>query len=516
MVSTFAARTASDPITPTHDAVVIGGGIAGLVAARDLAVAGLRVCLVEAARAVGGRVRSTVLAGLPVELGAEAFATRGGAVEALLSELGLASEIVRPERDPAWVITAESAHPLPASGALGVPTRPLAACNVLGLGPALWAATEPWRPRRPHAPEASVAEVARARLGARATAALIAPVVEGVYSASPDSLRFNAQGELARAYARTGSLVRAAREVRDANLAAGGAVASLTGGLSRLTDRLVSELRRLGVAAYLGSAVTGLDPVPDRPTPAGDGAVEGAGVGAVGCASWRVRWAGGECLARAVVLAVPPKEVERLLNNQRDTPLSAWPETAVETVALVVDSPALGAGTGRDRRRGAGHGAPRGTGALIRHDHPRITAKALTHATAKWAWLRDAAPTGRHILRLSYGSRGAPPATAGLGDDAAARLALHDAAEILGVALDEAQLVAHTRARWTVPARAQPPALPAGARCTGEAYAGTGLASLVPHARRIARDAAEEINRSHQLNHSVQRDAPAKSKGLDT
>lgn len=507
-MSTRAAHTASAPITPTFDAVVIGGGIAGLVTARDLADAGLRVCLFEATHTIGGRVARTELAGLPVELGAEAFATRGGGVAALLSEMGLEPEIVRPERDPAWVITAESAYPLPASGALGVPARPLAARKALGLGPALWAATEPWRPRRAHAPEASVAAVARARLGARATAALVAPVVEGVYSASPDSLRFDAQGELARAYARTGSLVRAAREVRDVNLAAGGAVASLAGGLSRLTERLVSELDRRGVAVHVGSAVTGLDPVPDRPTAVVGGAVGGAG--------WRVSWAGGEYQSRAVVLAVPPREAERLLNNQREMQPSTSPETAVETVALVVDSPALGGWTGDAKSSGARHGAPRGTGALIRQDHPRISAKALTHATAKWNWLRETAPAGRHILRLSYGSRSTPPATAGLSDGSAAQLALRDAAEILGVPLDSAQLVAHARARWSVPARASPPVLPAGVRCTGEGYAGTGLASVVPHARRTARDVAEEFGRSHQLTRTEQPESPVKSKGLDT
>lgn len=474
-----------------HDVIVIGGGIAGLVAARDLATTGLRVCLIEAEHAVGGRVQNTSLAGLPVELGAEAFATRAGAVEALLKELGMTAEMVHPNPAQAWVITPQAAHPLPVSGALGIPAHPLAARKSIGLRAALWAAIEPWRPRSTHAPGASVAAVARARIGARATAALVAPVVEGVYSASADTLRFDTQRELARVYARTGSLVRAAREVRSTNLSAGGAVASLSGGLSRLVDRLLHELRSLGVAVHTGSAVTQLvavphgDAVPDQPA---------ASAAAVSSTSWRVRWEGGEGRAHAVVLAISPREAGQLMlkepgvarETNADVPVAGEvADIEVETVTLVVDSPALG--------DAAGNLAPRGTGALIQQGHPNIAAKALTHATAKWAWLRDAAPAGRHVLRLSYGSRGLAPATANLSDAAAAALALQDAAVVLGVPLDPGQLVAHVRARWRISARVEPTWLPPGLHCTGEAYAGTGLASVVPHARELAREVAREI-----------------------
>lgn len=45
------------------DVVVVGGGVAGLVAARDLAAAGRRVRLVEARERFGGRIRSAPFAG---------------------------------------------------------------------------------------------------------------------------------------------------------------------------------------------------------------------------------------------------------------------------------------------------------------------------------------------------------------------------------------------------------------------------------------------------------------------
>src|SRR4051812_28622103 len=51
--------------------LVLGGGIAGLAAAVELARAGRRVTLIEANRRLGGRIFTRQRNGLPVELGAE-------------------------------------------------------------------------------------------------------------------------------------------------------------------------------------------------------------------------------------------------------------------------------------------------------------------------------------------------------------------------------------------------------------------------------------------------------------
>ncbi|KUF08070.1 FAD-dependent oxidoreductase, partial [Leucobacter sp. G161] len=64
-------------MTASPHVAVVGGGVAGLVAARELALAGARVTVLEAAPELGGRVRAVELAGAPFDMGAEAFATRG-------------------------------------------------------------------------------------------------------------------------------------------------------------------------------------------------------------------------------------------------------------------------------------------------------------------------------------------------------------------------------------------------------------------------------------------------------
>jgi monoamine oxidase len=71
------------------DVVVIGGGIAGLQAARDLSAAGLRVTLLEARDRLGGRIYTRRCAGHPVELGAEFVHGRPPDIFELASQAGL-------------------------------------------------------------------------------------------------------------------------------------------------------------------------------------------------------------------------------------------------------------------------------------------------------------------------------------------------------------------------------------------------------------------------------------------
>jgi monoamine oxidase len=74
-----------------HDVVVIGAGLAGLTAARELTRRGLDVVVLEGRDRVGGRTFSDTLAGVPVDRGASFVGPTQDAVLALAAELGCAT-----------------------------------------------------------------------------------------------------------------------------------------------------------------------------------------------------------------------------------------------------------------------------------------------------------------------------------------------------------------------------------------------------------------------------------------
>ncbi|MGO2110759.1 MAG: hypothetical protein ACTH31_04025, partial [Pseudoclavibacter sp.] len=212
------------------------------------------------------------------------------------------------------------------------------------------------------------------------------------------------------------------------------------------------------------------------------------------------------------------------------------PINPAEVVALLVAAPELDA-------------FPRGTGVLVGDPPGEVRAKALTHVTAKWAWLAERVPAGTHVLRLSYGperaaglavrpastsssaasdsaaavfpargagavtgrpvhstgsrttagSGGPAPLTRGMPDDDLADLALRDASALLGVTLDRTRLRGLARREWRIPYPAarigRAEALDAmreriagipGLEAAGTWIAGTGLATVVPSAERAA------------------------------
>ncbi|MFV0434406.1 MAG: protoporphyrinogen/coproporphyrinogen oxidase, partial [Leucobacter sp.] len=393
--------------------VVIGGGVAGLVAARELAQAkvgegtGARVTLVEASDRLGGRVRRETVAGIPLDVGAEAFAVRGGAVAELLDELGIGDRLITPAPLGSWLVSGLRAAPAPVSGYLGVPVHPLARRTVaaLGLPGALRAALEPLLPRRIGADATNLADLVRARLGHRALERLVAPVALGVYSANPRDLPIGP--ELRVALERHRSLTTAARALRSA-APAGAAVAGLRGGMGDLVDALERESTAAGVEVRTGAAATAVVPRDSQ---------------------WEVRVEGAPSIpCDAVIFACA--EAYRAVAPPTEAPT----RTLVEVVTLVIDDERLDP-------------APRGTGALVSPGTDSNTAadasrpaaapqaKALTHTTAKWPDRFASLPSGTHVLRLSYGSAAAAPVTTGLDDAALERRVLADASLILGLEL---------------------------------------------------------------------------------
>ncbi|WP_062519726.1 protoporphyrinogen/coproporphyrinogen oxidase [Demequina silvatica] len=414
--------------------LVVGGGVSGLLAARRHARAGAVVTLLEAGDGWGGRVSPLTLAGLTLDAGAESFATRTPSVEALARELGLGAELVTPTRAPAWVVTPDRAYPLPTTGWLGIPTRPLLhdVRRIIGWGAAADAALERSRPLGEVRDDATVGGLVRARLGDPVADLLVAPVLQGVYSRPLDDLPLAAiDPTLPQQLRDAGSLLELASRRR--RLApAGASVMGVRGGIWRLTEALAESAREAGVRLVRGTAAESAERI--------DGA-------------WRVRAGGGTLVADTLVLAVPRPAAQRLVPDLPEPP----EERRVALATLVLDAPEL------DR-------APRGTGVLALDGVTR--AKALTHATAKWRWVRDAA-RGRHVVRLSYAIRDPH-------EDLLAH-ALPDANRLLGVELPADRVVASALVEWpdASPARVSDARPLPGLELVGVAAGLSGLAAIV-------------------------------------
>ncbi|WP_371810960.1 NAD(P)/FAD-dependent oxidoreductase [Frigoribacterium sp. CFBP 13707] len=446
-----AATRASSEAPAAGDVVVVGGGVAGLVAARDLALAGRRVVLVEGGPRLGGEVARHTVAGIDLDAGAESFATKGGTVAAFLDELGLGDDVVLPDPRGAWVQHgAGEAFPLPRTGLLGVPGDLGAAdvVAVIGEEAAAEAARLDSAPGEVGVDEVMVGPFVRARMGSAVLDRLVAPIVGGVHSVHPDALPVDRVAPtLRRALRDEGSLAAAVRSVR-ALAPAGSAVAGLRGGMARLVDALVADLDRLGVDVRLDSPVAGVD-------------------------SRSVTLATGERLDAPHVLLAVGDGAARALAGRRA------PEPGLITLATIVL---------RDDRLDVG---PRGTGVLVAPGAVGVRAKALTHGTVKWPWLAEAAG-GRHVLRLSYDS---PVVDAGTPDDELRRTALADASALLGVDLDERSVEGTARVVWDAPLPQEaPPASPSpldGVVRVGGAVAGRGLAAVIARSRRAAAELLE-------------------------
>lgn len=538
-----------------RDVIVIGGGVAGLVAARECAHIGLSVTVLEATDAVGGAVAHHEVAGLTLDSGAESFAVRRGSVAKFVAQLGLSDEVVAPNPAGAWLhLPAHGTSggtgggpggrpggrpdgelaggsvsvPLPRAGVLGIPGSPLATDvrRVLGWGGAWRAYLDRLIPVLKIGREHSLGELVRKRMGRRVLERLVEPVASGVYSASALDLEVDVVAPgLNGALTTTGSLSGAVLALRAA-APAGSAVGGLRGGMSRLVDALVADLEHFGVEIVTGSRVQGLvaggsddDPVwavtLGEVAPATDG--EGADTSATDTSATGGPATDGPATSspvtdgsatnspatdgptlvntplesRFVIVATPGAQALDLLASLGPE-LAAlteldWPEpTVVELATIVIDAPALDV-------------HPRGTGVLVAAGTPGVTAKALTHVSAKWAWVAEDAGPGRHVIRLSYGRAGEESATADLGDVEFQTLALRDASTLLGIELAADVVRGFARTEWrdalspaTIGARERVAsvreaiAATPGLDLTGAWLAGTGLASVIPDALATA------------------------------
>lgn len=464
------------------DVVIIGAGVAGLVIAHDLARAGVRAIVCEASDHLGGLLRRGSVAGLDVDLGAESFATRTDAVATLIADAGLELDLVAPRPGGAFVAVATPGGavraPLPRRTVLGIPADPLAddVVAVIGADAAARAARERDLPAfqlKGDAAEPSLFDLVSDRCGPVVAERLVDTLCRSVYSRPATDLRLSTlHPGMWRSLNDLGSLTAAADQLAS-HVRAGAAVGGIAGGMWRLPAALASGARSHGAEIRTGAPVEAID-------------------GDAGRLS--VQTADGEILARRVVVATGPAAADRLLGAAARGGGEARVDGArVRVIVAAIDHPGLDT-------------FPVGSGLIV---DPALdsAAKALTHVTAKWAWADAAAPTSRHLVRLSARDADAP------GLDGPADIA-HVVALFTGVDVRASDIVDVVEQSWadavdaggSAPAEERAAALAAAARrgihSAGAAAAGTGLASVIPHARALAARLVADLDTVNPSTHA--------------
>ncbi len=177
-------------------ALVVGGGISGLVCAYALRKSGIDAQLVEASPRAGGVIHSVTRDGFLLELGPQSFSSTP-ALRELCAELGISNELLQaPPRAPRYVLIDGQLRPVPLSPPAFFLSSLINASTKWALVRDILGKSIP-----PDADES----VASTQLLDR----LVGPFVSGIYAGDPERLSVqSAFPQLYEAEKATGSIVR--------------------------------------------------------------------------------------------------------------------------------------------------------------------------------------------------------------------------------------------------------------------------------------------------------------------
>ena len=362
-------------MTPATVAVV-GGGITGLAAAYELSrgANAPNVILVEASDRLGGKIRTTDFAGVPVDCGPDAVLARVPWAEELMRELGLGPDLVAPGASGTSVYLRGKLRPIPDGLVRGVPAEvlPLLRSGILSPSGIARAGLDLVLPRQDNGGDPTLAQVIGGRFGREMVDRLVEPLLAGIYAGRADSLSLRATApDIEALAAGNRSLLRGLRahRRRAPGPSPGPLFLSVRGGLGRLVGCLVDELRASGVELRTGTPVTDLD-------------------------RHGRRW----CLAPlaepvdGVVLTAPAFVAAPLL--ARLSPAASRALAAIEYSSVAVATLAYEETAFPRPLTGSGFVVPRAEGWLM---------TAGTFVSSKWPALR---PPGRIVVRCSAGRHG--------------------------------------------------------------------------------------------------------------
>jgi protoporphyrinogen/coproporphyrinogen III oxidase len=236
---------------------VIGGGVAGLAAARRLEALALEaaVSLVERDVVLGGKIRTDRLDGFVVETAPDSFLSRKERGVGLCRELGLGDELIarRPEHRGSFVRRGDELHPLPEGLTGMIPTSldALETTELLSAEGKVRFRAEADVPPSDGVEDESVAAFVSRRFGREAYDGLVEPLMTGIYGGDGEQLSLRATFPQLRAIEREhGSLLRGLTATSPGDAPP---FLSLRGGMDVLVDALRGGFERTEVLAGRGA-----------------------------------------------------------------------------------------------------------------------------------------------------------------------------------------------------------------------------------------------------------------------
>jgi oxygen-dependent protoporphyrinogen oxidase len=348
--------------------VVIGGGIAGLAAAH--ALRGFDVTVLEGSDRLGGKLRTSPVAGIDVDEGAESFLARVPEALGLARAVGCGDALVNPATSAASVWSRGRLRPLPPRTLFGVPASVGSLYGVLSLSETLRASADLMRGGDASDQDESVGALVGRRMGRAVVDRLVDPLLGGVYAGRADELSTRATvPQLATA---TTSLIRAVRVAVPAPTGSPAPVfATLLGGLGSFADAVAHAS---GARLVTGRLVRRL-----HRTASGFRVVHGATTDEQAID------------ADAVVVAVPATNAARLLADV--APAATAELNAIEAASVAVVT-TVWRRQDVTRVNGSGYLVPSVAGRPV---------KAVTYASSKWPHIG----TGELVvMRASVGRHG--------------------------------------------------------------------------------------------------------------
>lgn len=350
----------------TVDVAIIGGGISGLTAARELCAKGFSVRLLERELVCGGVIRTDRVNGFIIDSGPDTLLAHKPAALALVRELGLEANLVSPTPcRTTYVVRRSTLRSLPETSALGLPTgwRTVVGARAFSLRGKFRMAAEAFIPPAPPAADESIGSFVRRRFGREAEAYVAEPVLAGLHRGDASRLSMQSLFPFLLNAERTHGSVARAWQKMPARPGAGGSM-SLRDGLAQIPRRMQHDLPD-GVPATATEVI----------------AVERPG-------SFRLHLGNGSELSATAVLLATPAYASAKLVRSLDPELAALCDTIrylpSVTVALGYRRTSIG-----DRLQGWGFVVPA---------RERRRVRSASWVSSKWP---GRAPDGQVLLRLS-------------------------------------------------------------------------------------------------------------------